>query len=156
MIGMISKTLTNNKIEFLKIQKESEFPSWAAKEAVVDFLHYKMKPYEDSIEDVERAIDYVLYGRGGFIMLTRFNGQMAGVLVMLNTGMKGYIPENILLLVSVDPELRGNGIGERLIQRCVTMCEGDVKLHVEYDNPAIRLYERLGFTTKYAEMRCHK
>ncbi|MDK2978441.1 MAG: hypothetical protein PWP52_1155, partial [Bacteroidales bacterium] len=32
----------------------------------------------------------------------------------------------------------------------------DVKLHVEYDNPAKRLYERLGMTTKYAEMRLKK
>ena len=31
--------------------------------------------------------------------------------------------------------------------------EGDTKLHVEYDNPAKRLYERLGFENKYAEMR---
>ena len=33
------------------------------------------------------------------------------------------------------------------------LTEGDLALHVEYDNPAKRLYERLGFRSKYAEMR---
>jgi ribosomal protein S18 acetylase RimI-like enzyme len=53
----------------------------------------------------------------------------------------------------VDPETRGRGIGGALIERCLAEADGDVKLHVDYDNPAKRLYERLGFTSKYAEMR---
>ncbi|MCW8831309.1 MAG: GNAT family N-acetyltransferase, partial [Gammaproteobacteria bacterium] len=40
-----------------------------------------------------------------------------------------------------------------VVERALEEAEGDVKLHVEYDNPAKHLYERLGFTTKYAEMR---
>ena len=75
---------------------------------------------------------------------------------MLRTGMKGYVPENILVFVSILPEMRGTGLGGKLIERGVREAEGDVKLHVEYDNPAKRLYERLGFTTKYAEMRYEK
>ncbi|MDP8205792.1 MAG: GNAT family N-acetyltransferase [Candidatus Electryonea clarkiae] len=150
---MCLEAKTKIEIMFYEANKENDFPWWASKEAVVDFLHYKMKPYEDSIEDIENAMDYVFNGPGGFVMLTHFNEQLSGVLVMLNTGMKGYIPENILLMVSVDPELRGNGIGEKLIERCIAECEGEVKLHVEYENPAKRLYERIGFTTKYAEMR---
>ncbi|HAB28956.1 MAG TPA: GNAT family N-acetyltransferase, partial [Xanthomarina gelatinilytica] len=34
--------------------------------------------------------------------------------------------------------------------------EGDVALHVEPNNPAIKLYESLGFTNKYLEMRLKK
>lgn len=72
---------------------------------------------------------------------------------MLNTGMKGYVPENLLLFVAVSPSMRNRGIGAKLVRKAIEISDGNVKLHVEYENPAKRLYERLGFTNKYAEMR---
>jgi GNAT superfamily N-acetyltransferase len=72
---------------------------------------------------------------------------------MNRTGMQGYIPENILVYVAVDADRRGEGIGKAIVERALEEADGDVKLHVEYDNPAKRLYERLGFASKYAEMR---
>ena len=153
---MMSESNSKKSIVFNKILTENQFPTWTAKAAVVNFLHNKMKPYEDSLEDVSRALDYVFHGQGGFFMLASIEEQLSGVLVMLNTGMKGFIPENILLMVSIDPEMRGNGIGKKLIEHSIEECTGDVKLHVEYDNPAKRLYERIGFSTKYAEMRLVK
>ena len=51
------------------------------------------------------------------------------------------------------PDLRGQGLGRRIIEEACGGLDGAVKLHVEYDNPAKRLYERIGFSTKYAEMR---
>jgi ribosomal protein S18 acetylase RimI-like enzyme len=74
-------------------------------------------------------------------------------LVMNKTGMSGYIPENVLVYVAVDSRYRGEGFGGEIVKKAISMIEGDVKLHVEYENPAKRLYERIGFTTKYAEMR---
>ena len=72
---------------------------------------------------------------------------------MLRTGMKGYVPENLLLFVAVSPSLRRKGVGVRLVREAVQVSDGDVKLHVEHANPAKRLYYRLGFTNEYAEMR---
>jgi ribosomal protein S18 acetylase RimI-like enzyme len=51
--------------------------------------------------------------------------------------------------VALLPEHRGNGIGTRLLEDLVA--EGDaagksVTIHVERMNPALRLYERLGFS----------
>jgi len=65
---------------------------------------------------------------------------------MLSTGMKGYVPENFLLFVAVERRHRRKKIGAELITRALALCKGGVKLHVEHDNPAKRLYERLGFT----------
>lgn len=149
----------NGTIEFLKVENEEEFPVWAQRSRVVDFFHNTMKPYEDESLDIERALNYTFSdsnGKGGFLMLVKVDDKLGGALLILNTGMKGYIPENILVFVSISPSLRGRGIGRQLIEKSIQECDGNVKLHVEYDNPAKRLYERIGFITKYAEMRFEK
>ncbi|HAS45531.1 MAG TPA: GNAT family N-acetyltransferase, partial [Microscillaceae bacterium] len=69
------------------------------------------------------------------------------------TGMKDYIPENILVYIAVHQEYRGAGLGGQLVEKALTSVKGSVALHVEPDNPAKRLYERMGFTNKYLEMR---
>lgn len=139
-----------------KIDLYSGFPAWLDRAALAQFLNENMQPYEDRVEDVERGLDYALSdepGKGGFILVGERDQQLVGALVMLGTGMKGYIPENLLLFVGVSPSLRGQGLGRRLCERAIAECSGDVCLHVETDNPAKRLYERLGFREKYAEMR---
>ncbi len=149
----------DGKLEFTTVETRDQFPEWASWDDMVMYFHETMKPYEDKPEDVERALHYVFTpgeGQGGFLELVRLDGELVGACLMLRTGMKGYIPEWILLMVTVDPKTRGKGIGGKLIQKCLDQADGDVKLHVEYDNPAKRLYERIGFTTKYAEMRYMK
>ena len=70
--------------------------------------------------------------------------------------MAGYIPENLLLFICVHTDKRGQGLGGKLINSAIKHCEGDIKMHVEYDNPAKKLYERIGFINQYAEMRYTK
>jgi ribosomal protein S18 acetylase RimI-like enzyme len=42
------------------------------------------------------------------------------------------------------------------MKRAIELADGDIALHVEPDNPARILYEKLGFTNKYLEMRLKK
>ena len=42
------------------------------------------------------------------------------------------------------------------MQHAIDNAQGNIALHVEPDNPAIKLYEKLGFTNKYLEMRLNK
>jgi [ribosomal protein S18]-alanine N-acetyltransferase len=131
-------------------------PAWAPLPAVAEFFHSRMQPYQDTPEDIARGLDYAFSidpGRGGFLLLAEQVGQLAGALLMLNTGMQGYIPEHLLLFVCVDPALRGHGLGTRLIHAAAAQCSGDIKLHVDHANPARQLYQRLGFTEPYVEMR---
>jgi ribosomal protein S18 acetylase RimI-like enzyme len=49
------------------------------------------------------------------------------------------------------PEHRGQGSGEALLRDLMdeaAVCGKDVSIHVEKDNPAMRLYRRLGFVTE--------
>lgn len=122
---------------------------------IVDFLFTHLEQYGDPKEDIERCINYVYY-RGGFILIAHEGNQMMGVTIVNKTGMKGFIPENILVYIAVDPVFRGHGVGKALVKKALSVARGDMALHVEPDNPARHLYEKIGFTSKYVEMRYKK
>ena len=142
--------------QYVYVSSRKELEKSTTVDDLIDFLYESLKPYEDPREQIADGIDYAFSdaeGKGGFIQLALDGEELVGALVMLDTGMKGYIPENILLYIAVSPGNRGQGIGGNLIKMAFDKAEGDIKLHVEHDNPAKRLYERMGFQSKYAEMR---
>lgn len=123
---------------------------------IVNFLHQFLGKYTDTKEDIDHAITYALSGdagRGGFILAGYEDEQLVAALVMNHTGMTGYIPEHILVYIAVDSACRGKGYGGKVIQEAFVHAPGAVALHVDLDNPAHRLYERIGFQKKYWEMR---
>ncbi len=143
-------------LELTRIDTANDFPEDITRRDFIDFLHTHLGQYRDSPEAIGKAIDYAFStaeGSGGFLLLARENGTPVGAVVINRTGMEGYIPENILVYIAVDERQRGKGFGKAIIERIQSECDGAIALHVEYDNPARRLYERLGFTSKYAEMR---
>ena len=147
---------TDAEIIYITVNNEDDFPEWIDRNEVIHFFHETMKLWNDSVEDIQRGLDYAFSdadGEGGFLLLASENKQLVGALLMLKTGMKGYVPENLLVFVSVDPSQRGKGLGTKIIEKSIAESKGDIKLHVDYPNPAKRLYERLGFENKYAEMR---
>lgn len=146
-------------LEIKKLGKESDFDENLTREIFVDFLFDHLDQFGDSKEAINKCIDFA-FGKdgklGGFLLAAYYEGKLVGALIINNTGMSGYIPEHILVYVAVDASYRGKGFGKQIVERAISDCSGDVKLHVEYENPAKRLYERIGFTTKYAEMRFKK
>ena len=146
-------------LRFKQINKENDFDKELTRERFIDFLYIHLDKFGDSKEAIGKSIDYAFSeekGCGGFLLAAYNDDELIGTLVMNRTGMSGYIPENVLVYVAVDSSFRGKGFGRQIVDRAISMAEGDVKLHVEYENPAKRLYERIGFTTKYAEMRYKK
>ena len=141
------------------IRKDSEFSSDLSRNKFIDFLYEHLERFGDTKEAISKSINYAFSdykGKGGFLLAAYNDNKLIGELVMNRTGMEGYIPENILVYVAVDSSCRGKGYGKEICGKAINMAEGNVALHVEYDNPAKRLYERIGFTTKYAEMRLIK
>jgi ribosomal-protein-alanine N-acetyltransferase len=138
-----------------KITKEEEFKS-INKDQFIDFLFEHLGQYGDPREDIEKCLNYAFSdekSEGGFALAAFYEDKLAGALIMNKTGMGHYIPDWILVYVAVDANHRGKGFGRQIVEESFTHCDGDVKLHVEYENPAKRLYERIGFKNKYAEMR---
>jgi [ribosomal protein S18]-alanine N-acetyltransferase len=126
---------------------------------VVDFLYTSLEEYGDEKKEINKAIDFALNKNGntGGIVLVAYDADaIVGAVVLNETGMGGYIPENILVYIATDPAQRGKGIGKKLLQAAIDSTSGDIALHVEPENPAKKLYEKLGFTNKYLEMRLKK
>lgn len=122
----------------------------------VNFLFDHLDQYGDTKTAIRNAVDYSLVPypmAGGFIITATENEHIVGVVVMNKTGMAGYIPENILVYIAVHKDMRGKGIGKILMKEAIKHAKGDIALHVEPDNPARILYERMDFTNKYLEMR---
>ncbi len=122
-----------------------------------EFLYTHLEEYGDKIGDILKCMDYVMNPeKGGNIIIGIDDAKIVGVVVLNNTGMKDYIPENILVYIAVDSSQRGKGYGKELMQKAISISEGNIALHVEPNNPALHLYEKLGFTNKYLEMRLNK
>ncbi|MEO8733746.1 MAG: GNAT family N-acetyltransferase [Flavobacteriales bacterium] len=126
----------------------------AVRKDISGFLVKHLERFGDPEEHIRLAMDYALDpARGGFIVVGREDGKIIGAVVVNDTKMGGYIPKNILVYIAVDGSMRGKGIGRKLMQEAIANATGGIALHVEPDNPAKRLYESLGFTNKYLEMR---
>ena len=131
-------------------------PTEAEKLKIVDFLLENLEQYGDPKEHILKAINYAVKdfsSFGGFVMLINLGLDIHGAVVINQTGMGGYIPENILVYIAIAKHARGKGIGQSLMNKALEFAKGDIALHVEANNPAKKLYERLGFTNPYLEMR---
>ena len=126
------------------------------KEEVIGFLFSHLDEYGDERADIAKCLEYALSeaeGKGGSVIVAREEETVVGALLLNNTGMSGFIPENILVYVAVHSSQRGKGVGKALMQLAADHTSGSIALHVEPQNPARHLYEKMGFTNKYLEYR---
>lgn len=142
-------------LQITKFNKHN-LPSLIEADFIAQFLYDHLEEYGDELEDIKAAMDFALEKNelpGGFILTIADNNSILAVAVVLNTLMSGFIPEHILVYIATHPDSRGKGIGKQLLNRIKQECVGDIALHVDSENPARKLYERVGFETPYLEMR---
>jgi GNAT superfamily N-acetyltransferase len=137
-------------------QTSSELPDGVTTYEIIRFLHAHLEPFHDSEETIATAVDYAFSahpsGRG-FVLLATIGRRIVGVLVCIQMHRIAIIPENLIVYTCVDREYRTLGLGRRMVKEAIECCDGDVKLHVERSNPAVRFYRKLGFKDAYIEMR---
>jgi GNAT superfamily N-acetyltransferase len=130
-----------------------------SREQIADFLHQHLDKYGDEKSAILKSIAYAYGdnpGQDGFVCLAYEKDEILGAVVINETNMQDYIPENILVYIAVHQKTRGKGVGTTLMKKVIDFAKGDIALHVEPDNPAKFLYEKFGFTNKYLEMRLSK
>ena len=142
-----------------KVFNTKNKPNSKEKEGLIDFLFDNLQEYGDPKSDIEKAVNYALKETtsfGGFILVSYLENEISGIVVVNQTGMKDYIPENILVYIATHKNHRGKGIGKMLMKKTIDLAKGSIALHVEPENPARFLYEKVGFSSKYIEMRYKK
>lgn len=143
-------------MNFTEINPTTGFHPVFTHESIATFLSEQLEEYGDKIEDIKNALDFAANKDSegkGHIIIGHDDESIIGVVVINATGMSGYIPENILVYIATHRDCRGKGYGKKLMTHTISLCHGDIALHVEKDNPARFLYEKTGFTTPYLEMR---
>lgn len=143
----------------IKTYSQDNKPNEHERATILNFLFENLEQYGDPKADIDKCMQYALKESdsfGGFILTAVNENQVVGAVIVNRTGMKDYIPENILVYIATDAQQRGQGIGKKLMQQAIETATGNIALHVEPDNPARKLYENLGFTNKYLEMRLTK
>ncbi|MDD3722106.1 MAG: GNAT family N-acetyltransferase [Lutibacter sp.] len=147
-------------METFKIYNKNTIPSAEEKQTAISFLFQHLQEYGDKKDDIGKCFDFAIKdseeGLGGFVLILLENDEIKGVTIVNKTGMAGYIPENILVYIAVHENARGKGYGKKLMNKAIELADGDIALHVEPNNPAKFLYEKLGFENKYLEMRLKK
>lgn len=157
----IIRTSTDRQI-YMNIDIIKNTTDWPLKPSRVDFvlrLQEWLRPHEDIPEAIAAAIDYALSdqpGRGGAVLIGRENSHCMAACVVNRTGMSLYVPENALVYLAVAPSMRDRGFERKMIEAVLAEFPGDFMLHVEENNPARSLYERLGFEPCYLEMRLNR
>lgn len=152
--GSEASLVPEMRIEYF--QTERDLPDWLGSRDIVDFLEENMEEYGDSRTTIGAAIDYALSSNprgGGFVMLALDDHRILGAVVNTRTHTTGFIPENIFVYVCVHRDFRRRGIARVLMRRSCEAAGGQIKIHVEKGNAAAGLYERLGFSNDYLEMR---
>ena len=147
-------------MDIFKIYNANNKPNDSEKQEIINFLFEHLEQYGDKKDDIAKCLDYAvkdqITAQGGFVLELKNKEGLQGITIVNETGMSGYIPENILVYIAVNKNSRGKGYGKTLMNKALELASGDVALHVEPDNPAKILYEKLGFENKYLEMRFKK
>lgn len=133
--------------------------SYLVKKQIADFLHVHLEEYADKKTTIMKCLDYALSyfpHQGGYVVLAKEHEEIVGAVVVTQTGMEGYIPANALVYLAVHKDYRQKGIATKLMKKAIRLAKGGISLRVAPDNPAFRLFEKLGFTHKYLEMRLFK
>ena len=93
-------------------------PSEEEKNKIVKFLYKHLEQFGDPEKDILNSVDYVLKednSFGGKILTTKIENEIVGAVIINHTGMKGYIPENVLVYIAVHNKYRRKKIGKFLM-----------------------------------------
>lgn len=111
-------------------------------------------------QGIHDAIEYAVKLKpsfGGFVLTVQQDEKIIGALVANRTGMEGYNPTHIIVYITLHPKYdKHEDVVRQLIHKAIDHADGDIALHVKPGNPALQLYQKIGFQDQYVELRFNK
>ena len=110
-----------------------------------------------SRQGAQEAVEYAMKLKpsfGGFVLAVEQGRELIGAIVANRTGMESYNPKNIFVFVTLhEGHRQDKKLIQAMLQKAIRYADGDIAMHVEPDNPALGLYQELGFKAQYLELR---
>lgn len=139
-----------------RVYNATNRPTEIEKHNIIDFIYHHLEGGNPRKEHIRKAIEYAIKEQqsfGGFIIIQKMDGELAGVTVINKTGMEGYMAENILVYLAVSKQHRGSGVAQSLLNQILNHAKGDIGLQINHNNRLIKVFEKIGFKKSKTELR---
>jgi len=121
------------------------------KKELVDYVEKYLDKYSDSKRETLEAVELAM--KDGYILVVSREEQIDGICIIINLGIKEFIPTYHLAYIGIKPNSKGRGLGSELIKEAINVTNGNISLHVDLDNKtAKKLYKKMGFSHVYDRM----
>lgn len=137
----------------------TDLPNWLDFSDIILFIEDHMVPFNDPTETIVSALDYAFSSHshgGGFALLAVLDKTLVGAAICVRMDKVEFVPANLLTYLCVHSKHRRKGLGTKLLKQVIEKTEGNIKTHMHASNPALKLFQKMGFDIRYLEMRLEK
>lgn len=123
---------------------------------IVNFIYDNQVASEDTKANIYRSVEYALSPfkyQGGFVLLAEQNKSILGSVVVNRTNMEGYVPKNLMVYLAAVPNSAIPGFEKMLLSKVIQLTSSELACHIRVDNPAMKIFEDVGFKKNFFEMR---
>lgn len=126
---------------------------------IVNFIFNNQVGSQDTKINIYRSVEYALSPykyQGGFVLLAEKNKSILGSVVVNRTNMEGYVPKNLMVYLAADPDSAIPDFEKILLSKVIQLTSSELACHITVDNPAMKIFEDVGFKKNFFEMRLKK
>lgn len=125
------------------------------KQQIIDFLYKYLDQYGTSAKAIRESLDYALTDQeqsGGFVIISLISDKIAGIAIMIKSGMGSFMANNFLQFLAVSSKYRNQGIAKRLISESIKITDGNIAILISPDHPAKPIFNKMGFKLRHSEL----
>lgn len=111
-------------------------PSFIEKQQIIDFILLNSNNSDLEENHVLKSIEYATkecQSFGGFVILQKMDGKIVSAAILNQTGMEGYLPENLVVFVAFDNKHKTTELESNLFNYILRHAKGEVAIKVSVD-----------------------